>query len=101
MAKYIEIGTLQVKNGTFLALGRKNKPGYDKYDLSIEIIVKNKEGKVVARQTDGFINLVDPRKQPEELLALGKITEEAASQMKERASKLPASVKYNLQIKSE
>jgi hypothetical protein len=99
MAKYIDIGTLQVKNGTFLALGRKNKPGYEKYDLSVEIIVKDNTGKVVAHQKDGFINLVDPRKQADELLAKNIITEDAAAQMKVRAEKLPSSVKYNLQIK--
>ena len=35
-----------------------------KYDLHVELIVKNNAGEVVARQTDGWLTLKDPRQSP-------------------------------------
>lgn len=99
-SKRLEIGKLMVKDGTFLTLGRQNGPGYEKYNLSVEVTVRDNEGKVVAQQTDGFISLVDPRTEPDRLLSLGIIDEARALEMKERAARLPSSIKYVLQLKS-
>ena len=105
MAKYIDIGNLMVKENdkgeksVFLTLGKTNKdPKYSKYDLHVEIVVKDNEGKVVARQTDGFVGLVDPRTQPRELLAKELISKKMAEEMEERAAKLPEMIKYKLQV---
>jgi hypothetical protein len=103
--KYIEIGNLIAKekeDGTtsvFLALGKKNRDSnYSKYDLTVELVVKDATGKVVARQTDGFVSLNDPRKQADELLAKGIINEQDAAKMKERTAKLPPSIRYSMQV---
>lgn len=32
-----------------------------KYDMSVEIVVKNGAGEVIAKQTDGWLTLKDPR----------------------------------------
>jgi len=47
----------------FIKLGRQNKNN-PKYDLTVELVVKDANGTVVATQTDGFLNLSDPRKSP-------------------------------------
>lgn len=105
MAKNIEIGNLIVKEkedgsiSRFLALGKKNKDAkYSRYDLSVEIVVKDASGKVVARQTDGFVGLSDPRTQADELLAKNIINEDEAIKMKERAARLPESIRYSVSI---
>lgn len=44
----------------YVALGAKSDN--PKYDYHVEITVKNGDGEVVAKQTDGFLSLWDPRK---------------------------------------
>jgi hypothetical protein len=104
-SKYIKIGSIIATdnkndpNGPkriSIGLGQKGKN--TQYDLSVEVLVKDKSGKVVARQTDGFINLVDPRTQPDELLKAGVINEDQAIEMKNNASKLSEKVRYILQV---
>lgn len=102
MAKMAKLGTLMKfeKNGKSwlsVALGQ-NKPGSEKYNYSVEIIVRDSNGKVVANQKDGFIKLQDPRKAPDELLAAGAISEEQADKMRERVPNIPDKVKYELFI---
>lgn len=79
-----------------IGLGVKGKN--PDYDLSVELVVKDRSGKVVARQTDGFINLVDPRTQPDELLSRGLVTEEVAGRMKEQVSKIPEKIRFQLTV---
>lgn len=106
MAKNVQIGSLLVtedKNGNqrvSIGLGKKNKPEYSKYDVSVELVVKDGSGKVIARQKDGFINLIDPRTQPDELFKAGVISEETAEKMREQASRTPDKIKYQLQVKT-
>lgn len=92
MAKKITIGNLLLneidgRKMVSIGLGQKNKKN-PKYDLTVEITVKDATGKVVASQKDGWINLVNPRTQPDELLAAGIIKEDAAIKMKEDWKKL-------------
>lgn len=70
MAKLKKIGAVwEAKDSTpetpkyFLKLGQKNekKP---QYDLTVEVTVKDNNGKVVAQTTDGFLTLSDPRRSP-------------------------------------
>jgi hypothetical protein len=84
---------------TLVSIGLGNVKNKDpKYNLHVELIVTDSAGKVVHRQKDGFINLVDPGTQPDELLAAGVIDEEAHHQMKERLKNLPDSIRYNLEL---
>lgn len=108
MAK-IKLGSLLVNEITdnktgkpkkLLSIGLGNKGKNDKYNLSVEITVKDHTGKVVAHQTDGFLELVDPRKQPDDLLAAELISEEMAEKMKENVAKISDKVKYQVLIKS-
>ena len=101
----LKIGKLiqeQRKDGTkntYLALGStKNKD--PRYNLSVEILVKDATGKVVAKQTNGFVNLSNPRTEPDELLRAGKITEEVAEKMKSYLPKLPEKIKYDVKMKA-
>lgn len=64
--KFTKLGTVWSKkedpDAFFVKLGNKGKN--TQYDLTVEITVKDSEGKVVAQQTDGFLTLSDPRKSP-------------------------------------
>lgn len=101
--KNLEIGTLLVKtreNGSknvFLALG--NKGAKEQYNVSVEIIVRDNNNNVIHQQTDGFVNLQDPRTLPDELLKLKFIDEAKAEKMKENALRIPESVKYKLIVR--
>lgn len=109
MAK-IKIGSLLVNERTFVNQGKEVKKNLvsvalgnvknkdPKYNLSVTLIVKDSTGKVVHQQENGYINLVDPRLQPDELLAAGLITEDQALTKKQQLLKLPDMVKYNLEI---
>jgi hypothetical protein len=46
----------------FIKLGNTGKN--EQYNLTVELVVKNHQGEVVAKQTDGFLQLLDPRKAP-------------------------------------
>lgn len=87
------------KINTFIALGQRN-PKAPQYDLSVEIVVRGPNGDVLARQTDGFLEVVNPRTKHTELLALNLITEEQAAKMAERASKIPDAIRHELVIKT-
>lgn len=106
MAKKLTIGTVLVtdlKNPkrASIALGRKNtNAAYAKYDVTVELVVKDNTGKVVATQTDGWLNLVDPRTLPDELLKAGKIDEAMATKMRANAAKLSDKIKYQLELSS-
>lgn len=45
-----------------------------------------------------FVNVDDPRKLPDILLGLGKITEEVHGRMVEQAAKIPEFVKFELSV---
>lgn len=101
-SKKVKIGNLIVTNGKHgmmrsLALGNKGKD--PKYNISVEVVVRDASGAVIAKQTDGFVELVDPRTQPQELLSAGVISEEVANKMANNASKLSEKVKYQLMVK--
>lgn len=81
----------------YVVLGQNSTKSPD-FNYSVEITVKNAKGQVVAKQTNGFISITDPRKAPEELLAAGVISEEQAEKMRERASKMPAKIKQELWV---
>jgi hypothetical protein len=105
MAKNVQIGSLIVtqdesgKQRVSIGLGKKStNPKYSKYNVSVEVVVRDGSGKVIARQTDGFINLSDPRTKPDELLQAGIISEEKAVEMREAASKTPEKIRYHLEV---
>ncbi len=79
-----------------VALGNQGKK--PEYNLTVELIVKDNTGKVIAKQTDGFINLVDPRTQPNELYSAGIISEEKFHQMQDQLKSLPAKIKFQLLV---
>jgi hypothetical protein len=79
-----------------IALGNKGKD--PKYDNTVEITVKDHQGKVIYTQTGGFINLVNPRTQPQDLLDLGLLKQEDFEQKSESVKKLSDKVKYSLEI---
>lgn len=101
--KKVQLGNLVVneRNGkpsVSIALGKKaKKPEHAKYDFSVELIVRDNTGKVVAQQTDGYLNLQDPRTLADDILANGgKLTEEVEAKMRERALKVPSYIKYEV-----
>lgn len=55
-----------------------------KYNLSVEVIVKDGSGKVVAQQKDGFLTLKDPRQ--------GTFLSD------EQKAKIPATLQFDLLI---
>lgn len=101
--KRIKLGSLLVsektstnKGGPYIGLGDvKNKD--PKYNYNVELIVTNSTGEVVFKQKNGFINLVDPRTQPDELLALGLISESEAEKRREQVARIPSFIKYTLE----
>jgi hypothetical protein len=61
--KFSKVGTVWEKkdgSGFFIKLGNENKKN-DKYDIHVELVVKDKEGNILATQKDGFLTLSDPR----------------------------------------
>lgn len=82
-----------------VALGTKS-PHNPQNDLSVEITVKDSKGNIVAQQKDGYLDLIDPRKQPDELFAAGLIDKSMRDKMLENVSKISEKVKYQVMIKS-
>lgn len=80
----------------YLALGVKGEN--KKYNTTVEIVVKDGDGNVIATQRDFFIDLVDPRTEPDDLLKAGIITEEKAEQKRGWLSKLSPNTRYKLLI---
>ena len=107
MAKKLKIGNLLVekktdKNGKeyisrYLGLG-SSKNRDPKYDLSVELVIRDHTGNVVHTQKNGFLTLVDLRTQPDDLLAAGLIDESRYDKMKEGLSRLPDRIKYSLEL---
>lgn len=64
--KLTKIGTVWSKKEDpdkfFIKLGEQGKN--EQYNLTVELVVKNAKGEVVGKQTDGFLQLLDPRKSP-------------------------------------
>lgn len=102
MAKYVQIGNLVVtekdgiKRGS-LALGNKSKN--PDYNYSVELIVRDGKGKIIAQQKDGWVNLEDPRTKPDTMLKLGLVSEEVAEKMRGQAEKIPKSITHQLTVK--
>jgi hypothetical protein len=102
MAKYVQIGNLVVteKNGErsgSIALGSKSTN--PDYAYSVELIVRDGKGKVVAQQKDGWINLEDPRTRPDKLLKMGLIDETVAQKMRTSAAKMSNKITHKLTVK--
>lgn len=60
--KYTRLGqVLKGKDGgSYITLGNdRNKD--PKYNYSVEVTVRNSSGEVVAKQTDGYLSVFDPR----------------------------------------
>lgn len=60
--KYTRVGqVLKGKDGgSYITLGNdRNKD--PKYNYSVELTVRNSAGEVVAKQTDGYLSVFDPR----------------------------------------
>lgn len=90
----------QTYKSIFLGLGNdRNKD--PKFNTSVQVIIRDHQGKVVHDQTNGFINLVDPRTQPDDLLRAGIITEEVSEKMKAGLERLPEKIKYTLEVNSK
>lgn len=103
MAKNTRIGNLlnnKVNGKTLISIGLGNKGKDPKYNTSVEIIVRDSEGKVVARQTDGFLTLVNPRTEPDDLFAADKISEETRDKMKAGVAKLNDMVKFSVRLQN-
>lgn len=102
MAKKLTFGNLIKTTGkdgeTRLSLALGNKSKNERYNLTVEVVVRDNTGKVVAKQTDGFIDLVDPRAEPDRLLAKAIISEELHGKLKESASKISEKVRYQARI---
>lgn len=69
--KYTRIGQVlksKDKPGqSYIVLGnKKNKD--PKYNLSVEITVRNDAGEVIAKQTDGFVSVFEPREDSPEFV---------------------------------
>lgn len=62
----------------------------------VELIARLRSGEEVVIPSGSYVNLDDPRKLPDQLLKAGKITEEQADGMRERAAELPDFVKAQL-----
>ena len=100
--KKVKIGALvsgKDKNGrAYRSLVLGNKSTNDEYTTRVEVTVKDAAGKVLYTQTDGFLNLVDPRTQPDDLLAAGLISPELHEKMKSGVKNLSDKVKYVLEV---
>lgn len=98
--KFTNNGREVEKTLVSLALGNiRNKD--PKYNMSVEIIVRDHAGKVLHKQENGFLNLIDIRAQPDELLSAGIIDQAEYEVRKERIEKLPDSVRYSLEVSSD
>lgn len=104
--KRLKVGIIRSKKHKFgnqpekqmISVGLGSSLGNPKYALNVELIVTNNEGKVLHRQTNGWVNVVDPRKRPKELYEAGLVTEDVYNDMLERSLKVPEEIKYELDI---
>ena len=107
--KKVKMGTLLATEVTdkrtnqkkkLLSIGLGNKGNNDKYNTSVTITVRDSNGNVIAEQTDGFLELTDPRKEADELLAADLIDENMHAKMKEGVAKLSEKVRYVVKMKA-
>lgn len=97
--KEFEVNGKKVKK-TFLSIGLGNKnANKPDFNQSVEIIVRDKLGKIVAQQTDGFLDVIDPRKEPQDLFDANIIDADQFKKMKENVAKLSEKVRYVLRLK--
>lgn len=82
---------------TYIGLGQRSSN--PKYNTSVEIIVRDGTGNIIGRQTDGFIEVSNPRTKPDELLAAKLIDESQHAKMTDAAERIPAKIKQELFIK--
>jgi hypothetical protein len=94
-----EVNGQKVKQ-SLLSIGLGNKGKNADYHQTVEVIVRDNRGKIVAQQIDGFLDVVDPRKEPEDLYKAGIIDEEQFHKMKDNASKLSEKVRYILKMRA-
>lgn len=100
--KKVKFGTVISKldkNGnksTFVALGQKGKD--PKWNTTVEITVKDANGKVISHQVDGFMQVNNPHKVSEQLLA--SLSEEQQQKALERAAKVPENILSELFVNS-
>ncbi len=92
-SKQVKFGTVWNKKwpdgrpNVCISLGQTS--GKPEYQYDVTVMITDKKGNVIAKQTNGFLNVVDPRKLPEELLAAGKIGEDTADKMRGRLTTMP------------
>lgn len=100
--KFATIMRKKQENGSysnFIVLGNKSKDSSkSKYDVSVEIIVRDNTGTVIAHQQDGFISVEDPRTRPDELLNNKAIDEAQYNKMLEAVGRIPDTVRAELTI---
>lgn len=107
--KKIKMGSMLVTEVTdnrtnqpkkLLSIGLGNKGNNPTYNTSVTVTVRDGNGKVIAEQTDGFLELTDPRKEPDELLAAGLVDESQHAKMTENVAKLSPKVRYVVKMKA-
>ncbi len=77
MIKRFKVGTVQLKkdrSGTTVQLGNQSRN--EKYATTVEVIVRDGQGKELARSTGGYLKVENPRTRP-------GITEEQAAKIPE------------------
>jgi len=102
VSKRVTIGSVfLVKDetgGERYCIGLGNGSKDERYKNTVEVIVRDVSGRVIARKTEGFIGLVDPRVEVEELLSKGKISEEQADLKREQLKKLSSKLRFQLTL---
>lgn len=86
MVKKFKIGTVQTKkdkSGVTVAVGNPTAKN-EKFRTTVEITVKDANGNVLAKAENGFLQVVDPRKNP--------------NATEEQLAKIPAWVKNELYL---
>lgn len=63
---------------------------------NVELVARLHNGQEITIPSGSYVNLDDPRTLPDKLLKEGRIGEEAAAKMRERAKELPDFVKAQL-----
>jgi len=64
MARFVRVGKVLKKkdgSGNFIKLG---DPDAKKYAFTVELVVKDAKGEVVAKVENPFVNIKDPRENP-------------------------------------
>jgi hypothetical protein len=88
--KKFKVGNVQLKkdrSGVTVALGNYSKD--PKYATTVEMIVRDGSGNVLAKTTGGFLQVVDPRKQ---------LNKDGTEKSEEQLAKIPEWIKNELFI---